>query len=96
MKDGYNSTPGGNSGGQMTGEDHPNAILSDKEILTIRQIRYSRKYTLKEVYEFYKSEMSYAGFEKIWNYEIRQKVGKELDSKELHTFYRSFTKTLGE
>lgn len=96
MDDGYNSAPGGNSGWQKSGEEHPNAILPDSEILTIRQIRHSCKYTLKEIYEFYKNEMSYSGFEKIWNYEIRQEVGKDLDSEELHIFYKSFTKTLGE
>lgn len=40
--------------------------------------------------------MSYSGFQKIWNYETRLNIGLELDSPELHKFYRSFTKTSGE
>ena len=96
FKNGYNSTPGGENGGQIFGENHPQAKLSDEQVLEIRQIRYSKQFTLKEVYEFYKEDMSYSGFQKIWNYETRLNIGLELDSPELHKFYRSFTKTSGE
>jgi len=63
--DGYNSTLGGDSGFQPKGEDSPNAILPNTEILKIRQIRASKEYTMQQVYEFYKDEMSYSGFDKI-------------------------------
>lgn len=95
FKNGYNSTPGGD-GFQLYGENHPMAKLSDEQILNIRIIRYSKLYTISEVYEFYKTEMSYSGFEKIWNYETRAEIGKEYDSEELHEFYKKFTKTVGQ
>lgn len=85
---GYNSTLGGDSGFQPSGESHPRAVLTDAEILEIRQIRASKKYTMAEVWEFYKEEASYSGFSKIWNFESRSEIGAELNLEELHDFYR--------
>lgn len=95
FKNGYNSTPGGD-GFQLYGENHPMAKLSDEQILNIRIIRASKLYTMSEVYKFYETEMSYNGFEKIWNYETRKEIGEEYNTEELHKFYKKFTKTVGQ
>ena len=95
FKNGYNSTPGGD-GFQLYGENHPMAKLSDEQILNIRIIRASKLYTMSEVYKFYETEMSYSGFEKIWNYETRKEIGEEYNTEELHKFYKKFTKTVGQ
>lgn len=95
FKNGYNSTPGGD-GFQLYGENHPMAKLSDEQILNIRIIRASKLYTMSEVYKFYETEISYNGFEKIWNYETRKEIGEEYNTEELHKFYKKFTKTVGQ
>ena len=86
---GYNSTWGGQDNFNLSGEDHPNAILSDKELYKLRQIRASKKYTCGEVYEFYKDVLSYSGFSKLWNYETRESIASELNTEELRSFYKS-------
>lgn len=94
---GYNSTLGGDSGFQPHGENHPFAILSDLEVKQIREIRASKKFTFSDVWEFYKDRISYSGMNKIWNYEIRLDVAKELDLPELRDFYsRDKRMMLGE
>lgn len=86
---GYNSTPGGECGPYLKGETNPNAVLSDVEILKIRQIRASKEYTVGQVYAFYKDKVSYSGFEKIWTYETRTDVAPELNTPELTRFYET-------
>ena len=95
FKNGYNSTPGGD-GFQLYGENHPEAKLSDSQILEIRQLKSQMKYSLNEIYEFYKLDMSYSGFQKIWNYETREEVGADLNTEEVKKYYKHKAKTLGE
>lgn len=87
IKNGYNIAEGGQHGNGLKGEDHPNHILSDDQILEIREIRASKLYTMKEVYSFYDDLMSYSGFQKIWLYESRPDIASELNTQELKDFY---------
>ena len=52
LKNGYNSTAGGDNGFQKKGEEHPQAKLSDLQVLEIRKIRASKLYTMEEVFNF--------------------------------------------
>lgn len=88
FKNGYNSAAGGDNGFQKKGEEHPQAKLSDLQVLEIRKIRASKLYTMEEVFNFYSDIMSYSGFEKIWTYQTRTDVAPELDIPELREFYR--------
>lgn len=87
IKNGYNITEGGQCGNGLIGENHPNHILSDDQILEIREIRASKLYTTKEVYSFYDDLISYSGFQKIWLYESRPDIASELNTQELRDFY---------
>lgn len=96
-KNGYNSTWGGQDNFQLSGEEHPRAVLTDKELYKLRQIRASKKYTCGEVFEFYKDLLSYGGFSKLWNFETREDIGSELNTEELRLFYKSdHRQTCGE
>ena len=85
---GYNSCPGGDNGWQCIGEDHHMAKIDDETLKELREIRASKIYTFKEVYEFYKDLMSYSGLEKLWNYESREEIASELNTDELREFYK--------
>lgn len=43
---------------------------------------------MNEVFKLYQDKLSYSGFQKYWNYESRPEIGKDLDSEELHSFYK--------
>ena len=86
-KNGYNSTIGGSKNFQPRGENHIRAILNDVELLELRKLRASKKYTFNQIYEFYKDDMSYSGLEKLWNYESRKDIGTEYNTPELLEFY---------
>lgn len=88
-KHGYNSNSGGGNTEHLLGEKHPMAILSDTELLELRQIRASKLYTIQQVFEFYKERLSFSGFQKYWNYETREEIAKELNTKDLSKFYKS-------
>lgn len=85
---GYNSCPGGDNGWQCTGENHHMIKIDDETLKELREIRASKIYTFKEVYEFYKDLMSYSGLEKLWNYETREEIASELNTEELREFYK--------
>ena len=85
---GYNCNSGGGNAEHLFGESHPFAILTDKELYELRQIRASKVYTFQQVFEFYKDRLSYSGFEKCWNYDSRADVASEWNTQELANFYR--------
>lgn len=85
---GYNSCPGGNNGWQDSGENHHMTKIDDNTLKELRELRASKLYTFKEVYEFYKDLMSYSGLEKLWNYESREEIAPELNTEELREFYK--------
>lgn len=87
-KCGYNSNSGGGNTEHLDGENHPMAVLTNQELLELRQIRASKLYTIQQVFEFYKDRLSFSGFQKCWNYETRAEIASELNTKELSTFYR--------
>ena len=87
---GYNSTPGGNSGNSEInkGEKSPSALFTNEEVLEIRKLRAEMKYTKMEIYEKYKHKISEGGFNKIWNYNTYTDVGQELNTPEITSYYR--------
>lgn len=87
-KNGYNSNSGGGNTEHLIGEKHPMAILTDQELLELRQIRASKLYTIQQVFEFYKDRLSFSGFQKCWNYETRIEIASELNTKDLSIFYK--------
>ena len=94
QKEGYNTGSGGLNGWQPKGETHPKAVLTDAELLQLRKIRYSKLYSVANVFEFYKHRLSFSGFQKYWNYESRPEIGKEYNTQELSYYYRTDKKSL--
>lgn len=94
QNNGYNIGSGGVNGWQPHGENHPKSILTDNELLELRKLRYSKQYSMNELYEFYKDRITYSGFEKYWNYESRPEVGNEFNTKELKQFYKTFKENI--
>lgn len=91
---GYNSTLGGHTATiTKVGEKHPKAVLNDNELLELRKVRYSMKYTFGEVYEMYKDRMSKSGFSKYWHYYTRPKIGIEYNTDKVNDFYKSDRRT---
>ena len=89
---GYNSTPGGQTGSYCLGEKSHFAKLTEEDVINIRRIRYTKKYQRSEIWELYKERISESAFGKVWNYESWKHVLPELDSEELRTFYRQLRK----
>lgn len=89
---GYNSTPGGQTGSYCLGEKSHFAKLTEEDVINIRRIRYTKKYQRSEIWELYKERISESAFGKIWNYESWKHVLPELNSEELRTFYRQLRK----
>lgn len=89
---GYNSTPGGQSGSYCLGENSHFAKLTEEDVITIRQIRYTKKYQRSEIWELYKSKISESAFGKVWNYESWKHILPELNTEELKVFYKKLRK----
>ena len=66
---GYNSTPGGQTGSYCIGEKSHFAKLTEEDVINIRRIRYTKKYQRSEIWELYKEKISESAFGKVWNYE---------------------------
>lgn len=69
---GYNLTPGGDL---PFGENHPNAIFSNEEILDIRKRRFAGERKIN-VYQDYKNH-SFGTFEHVWLGRTAPQIGKE-------------------
>ena len=89
---GYNSTPGGQTGSYCLGEKSHFAKLSEEDVINIRRIRYTKKYQRSEIWELYKERISESAFGKVWNYESWKHILPELNTEELRTFYRQLRK----
>ena len=89
---GYNSTPGGQTGSYCLGEKSHFAKLSEEDVINIRRIRYTKKYQRSEIWELYKEKISESAFGKVWNYESWKHVLPELNTEELKVFYRQLRK----
>lgn len=89
---GYNSTPGGQTGSYYLGEKSHFAKLSEEDVINIRRIRYTKKYQRSEIWELYKKQISESAFGKVWNYESWKHILPELNTEELRTFYRQLRK----
>lgn len=62
---GYNCDEGGTNPPKQLGENNTNAILTEKEVLEIREYKMQNK-TKKEVYENYKERIGPSGFDLVW------------------------------
>ena len=84
---GYNLTTGGDIGGyDLTGENHPNAKLTEKDVRNIRTM-YANLERKMLVYELYKDRISLSGFKKIWQGETWKHVMMDVytpENKEYH------------
>lgn len=61
---GYNRTPGGKA---LRGENHPRALLTEKDVWMIREM-YNNKESRRNVYKmFQESGITKRGFKKIWD-----------------------------
>ena len=89
---GYNSTPGGQTGSYCLGEKSHFAKLSEEDVINIRRIRYTKKYQRSEIWELYKTQISESAFGKVWNYESWKHILPELNTEELRIFYRQLRK----
>lgn len=89
---GYNSTPGGQTGSYCLGEKSHFAKLSEEDVINIRRIRYTKKYQRSEIWELYKEQISESAFGKVWNYESWKHILPELDTEELRIFYKQLRK----
>lgn len=89
---GYNSTPGGQTGSYCLGEKSHFAKLSEEDVINIRRIRYTKKYQRSEIWKLYKKQISESAFGKVWNYESWKHILPELNTEELRTFYRQLRK----
>lgn len=69
---GYNLTPGGEA---LLGEDNPNSVFSNEEVLEIRKRRFAGERKI-DVYQDY-SDKSFGTFEKIWLGKSFPHIGKE-------------------
>ena len=90
---GYNSTPGGQTGSYYLGEKSHFAKLSEEDVINIRRIRYTKKYQRSEIWELYKEQISESAFGKVWNYESWKHILPELNTEELRIFYNNYVKT---
>ena len=89
---GYNSTPGGQTGSYYLGEKSHFAKLSEEDVINIRRIRYTKKYQRSEIWELYKEQISESAFGKVWNYESWKHILPELNTEELRIFYKQLRK----
>lgn len=89
FKKGYNSTLGGDVGnnGLLKGDASPLAKFTNEEVLEIRKIKYSCKYSYNEVYAKYSDRCSEGCFHKIWNYYTYTEIGKEYNTPEVVNYY---------
>lgn len=93
---GYNSTPGGGVENYEfnKGENSSKALMTNEEVLEIRKLRASKKYTRKSLYKLYEDRISESGFGKIWNYEVYTEVGQEYNTPELTEYYKHHNNNL--
>ena len=64
IDNGYNFSLGGNS--QSIGENNGNSILTEKDVIFIRQ-SYAQHKNKKEIYNLYADKISFDGFSHIWD-----------------------------
>lgn len=90
FKNGYNSTVGGDVGnnGQCRGEKAKRAVFTNEEVLEIRKIRFTCKYSYQEVFQRYSNKCSEGCFHKIWNYQTYKDVGLEYNTPEVIAYYK--------
>lgn len=92
---GYNETIGGDIGGfDRNGEKHPNAKLTEKDIIDIRT-RYSNLERKAEVYLLYQDRIARNGFNKIWQGCTWKNIMPEVFTQENKNYHASHTANIG-
>jgi group I intron endonuclease len=88
FNNGYNLTTGGDiSGYNVKGENHPNAKLTEQDVINIRSM-YANLERRMYVYELYKDRISVSGFIKIWQGETWRHIMMNVytpETKEYHS-----------
>lgn len=77
-KYGYNQTSGGEDN---CGSANPRATLTDKEVLTIRKLRFSGICNAVDAYKQYENKISFSAFSKIWAGKTWKHIGQEFFNK---------------
>lgn len=85
---GYNRTPGGKS---LRGEEHPRAILTEKDVWIIREM-YAKHYSRREVYAYFKETgITQRGFKKVRDGENWPLVHIDVYTKENRLWHKNNT-----
>lgn len=91
---GYNETPGGDVGLISVGENHPNAKLTEQDVVTIRTY-YKNKARKKDIYSLYKERIGESGFNKIWKGETWKQIMMDVYTEENKIFHKNNTGNKG-
>lgn len=87
-KYGYNETSGYDSLQYgISGEQHPNHILTEKDVYYIREC-YNQKCEKETIYELFKDKVSQSGFNKIWNNCTWKNVHQDVYTEENAQYYK--------
>lgn len=87
----YNLTPGGDGrlgDATLHGEDHPCAVLTEQDVLFLREKYKENSLQGRELYErYFADKISYAGFQNAWHGRSWKKVAPEVfeDAKPLRS-----------
>lgn len=93
--DGYNETIGGDIGSfDRNGEKHPNAKLSELDVIDIRT-RYKNLERKSEVYLLYQDRIARNGFNKVWQGITWKNIMPEVFTQENKNFHASHTANIG-
>lgn len=91
QKLGYNKTKGGIGVKDANdGENHPNHILTEKDVKEIRR-RYANRERKESVFNDYKGKISKSAFHKIWNGVNWSHILPEVYTKENRDFHKHNT-----
>jgi len=93
--DGYNETIGGDIGSfDRNGEKHPNAKLTQEDIINIRT-RYKNLERKSEVYLLYKDRIARNGFNKIWQGTTWKNIMPEVYTQDNKNYHALHTENIG-
>jgi predicted GIY-YIG superfamily endonuclease len=79
------------------GENNSKALLTENDVLEIREIRYSCSVTSSEAYKMFKDKnITLNAFVDVWNYKNWTDIGKEYNTEQVRKWHKSNGKVNGE
>lgn len=85
---GYNETLGGDGVSGAIGEKHHNHILTEADVLAIRQRWAACNESVQEIYATYKDRITKAGFKKIYTWQTWNHLLPELNTPEARHWHK--------